>query len=144
MALRIQGQRYADGQSDIRSKLQEYSANNYPAQHFAEVVCLCGSRHFRLAIDDTEGVAMRHCSACGQEHLIGDSADYLEGAELEECECPCGHGVFELTVGVALYPESEDVRWLYLGCRCVACGLAGCYGDWKNEFEGYQKLLARA
>jgi hypothetical protein len=33
------------------------------------------------------------------------------------------------------------VRWFYLGCRCVACGVLGCYGDWKNEFNGYQQLL---
>lgn len=35
---------------------------------------------------------------------------------------------------------SDDVRWLYLGCR--SCGLVGCYADWKNEFNGYEKLLA--
>lgn len=139
MALHIRGRhRYADGQADIRGELRRYSAKSHPARHFAEAVCLCGSRHFRLAVDDTEGAAVRHCADCGREHAIG------EGAELEECECPCGHGIFELTVGVALYPQSEDARWLYLGCRCVACGLVGCYGDWKNEFDGYQDLLARA
>lgn len=31
----------------------------------------------------------------------------------------------------------DDVRWLYLGCRCVTCGLTACYGDWKNEYPGY-------
>lgn len=145
MALHIRGgHHYADGQFDIRSELQRYSADNYPAQHFADAVCVCGSRHFRLSVDDTEGVAVRHCAVCGHEHPIGDSADYLEDAELEECKCPCGHGIFELTVGVALYSESEAVRWLYLGCRCVVCGLVGCYGDWKNECEEYREFLAKA
>ena len=41
------------------------------------------------------------------------------------------------------YDQSEDVRWLYVGCRCPACGLTGCYGDWKNEFIDYRNLLAR-
>ena len=50
---------------------------------------------------------------------------------------------FEITVGVALYADSEDVRWLYIGCRCPECNLSGCYGDWKNEFIGFRDLLAR-
>jgi hypothetical protein len=76
-------------------------------------------------------------------HPIGDSAEYLDDAQLEECECPCGHGSFEITAGVSLYKSSEDVRWFYLGCRCPVCGLIACYGDWKNEFEDYRKLLSR-
>ena len=47
----------------------------------------------------------------------------------------------EVTAGVLLYDDSEDVRWRYLGCRCPSCGLTACYGDWKNEFEGYRELL---
>jgi len=35
------------------------------------------------------------------------------------------------------------VKWLYLGCRCVACGLVACYGDWKNEFEDFREFLKR-
>ncbi len=37
---------------------------------------------------------------------------------------------------------SADVRWLYLDCRCVKCSLVGCYADWKNEYNGYEQLLA--
>jgi len=145
MAFHIRGKHhYADEQADIRVELQDYSAKSYPVQHFAEAVCVCGGCRFRLTVDDTEGAAVRECVSCGHKHPVGDSAEYLEDAELEECECPCGQAAFELTVGVALYPKSEDVRWIYLGCRCVGCGLVGCYGDWKNEYEGYQDLLARA
>ena len=64
-------------------------------------------------------------------------------AEVEECECLCGEAGFEVTAGVALYDDSEDVRWFYVGCRCPACGLVGCYGDWSCEFPGYAELLAR-
>lgn len=35
------------------------------------------------------------------------------------------------------------MKWLDLGCRCTACGLTAVYGDWKNEYEDYQALLAR-
>lgn len=62
---------------------------------------------------------------------------------MKECACPCGGKAFEVTAGVSLYDDGEDVRWLYLGFHCVACGLTAVYGDWKNEFNGYRELLAR-
>ena len=81
------------------------------------------------------------CLKCRNEHPIGDSSDYLDEAELEECECPCGNELFEITVGISLYSDSEDVKWIYIGCRCPQCELTACYGDWKNEYEDYRKLL---
>ncbi len=73
---------------------------------------------------------------------MGDSADYLAGATLEDCACPCGSEVFEITAGVALYKGSEDVRWVFFGCRCVACRLAAVYGDWKSEPGDARAFLA--
>jgi hypothetical protein len=136
--------RYGDDQIDIRDELLRYGkGNGYPVQHFADAACPCGGRSFRLSLDDTEGAAMRTCAACQTRHPIADSAEYLADAELEECACPCGGDAFEITVGVSLYEGSEDVRWLYVGCRCPRCGLTAVYGDWKNEFDGYRELLAR-
>ncbi len=145
MAFKKRGKyRYGDSQADIRKEVLRYSeANGYVAQHFADAACPCGGKVFRLALDDTEGAAVRRCCGCGSKHPIGDSDEYLEDAELEECACPCNGDAFEITAGVSLYEGSEDVRWLYLGCRCPQCGLTAVYGDWKNEFTGYQKLLAR-
>ena len=136
--------RYGDRQSDIRTELLRYSElNGYPTHHFADAKCKCDGQLFRLALDDTQGAAVRTCVGCKAEHPIGDSEEYLEEAELEECACPCGGEEFEITAGVSLYEDSQDVRWLYLGCRCPKCGLTAAYGDWKNEFNGYQALLAR-
>jgi hypothetical protein len=82
--------------------------------------------------------------ACDAEsHPIGDSAEFMDEDEEEECACPCGEEAFEITVGVSLYADSEDVQWLYVGCRCPACNLTAVYGDWKNEFNGFRELLAR-
>jgi hypothetical protein len=143
MARRQQGEfNYGGSQSDIRAELQDYSkANGYSAHHFADATCNCSGRVFRLFIDDNEEAAVRECIACKEKHPIGDSGNYLANATLEECECPCGARVFEITAAVALYANSEDVRWFYLGCRCITCGLTACYGDWKNEFIDYKKLL---
>ena len=143
MSLRQQGKcRYGDAQADIRAELLRYSdLNGYPTTHFADAVCQCDGRHFRLFMDDSEGAAVRECASCRARHSIGDSDKYLADASLKECECLCNAGTFEITAGVALYQGSEDVRWFYVGCRCPNCGLTACYGDWKNEFAGYQRLL---
>jgi len=145
MALQKRGKyRYGASQTDIRAELLRYSESNaYVAEHFADAVCKCGEKLFRLALDENEGVAVRTCVACKAEHPIGDSDEFLDEAEPQECGCPCGQEEFEITVGVALYGGSEDVRWLYIGCRCPKCGLTAVYGDWKNEFSGYQDFLAR-
>ena len=145
MALRKRGDYwYGDSQEDIRPELIRYSQENgYPIDHFADCVCVCGNRHFTVEIDDAEGAAIRHCRSCEKKHPIGDSEEFLADAELEECSCLCKNDIFEITVGVSLYDHSEDVHWLYLGCRCIECGLLGSYGDWKNEFNGYQLLLKK-
>lgn len=135
---------YGDNQADIREYLLDYSeTKGYAAEQFADAVCRCDGRVFRLALDDIQGAAVRSCVSCGTDTAIGDSADYLESANLEDCACPCGSEVYEVTIGVSLYRDSDDVRWLYVGARCAQCGLTACYGDWKNEFIGYEELLAR-
>jgi hypothetical protein len=144
MALRKRGKySYGDGQTDIRAEVLRYSQNAYHAHHFADCICACGGERFRLSLDDDEGAAVRTCVGCNSDHPIGDSDEYLKDADLEQCSCPCGSEEFEITIGVSLYVGSEDVRWLYIGCRCPACGLTAVYGDWKNEFNGYRDLLAR-
>ena len=133
---------YADSQADIRTEILRYSElNKYVVQKFADAVCQCGGRIFSVLLDESEGAAARACISCDYQHPIGDSEQYLDEAELEQCACACSAETFEVTVGVSLYPESDDVRWLYLGFRCPACGLTAVYGDWKNEFIDYRKLL---
>ena len=134
---------YADSQADLPDVLRDFSEQSYPATQFADAVCDCRSRTFRLAVDEREGAAVRTCTKCGDVHPIGDSSDYLEGAELESCECICDSTALEITVGVALYAESDDVCWLYIGGRCPECKLSGCYGDWKSEYAGFRDLLER-
>jgi hypothetical protein len=146
VALQKRGKwRYGDNQADIRAEIIRYSKKTgYLAHHFADAVCQCGGKLFFLYMDDTAGVASRQCIACDAEaHPIGNSADFMDESEEDECVCPCGQQTFEITIGVSLYDDSEDVRWLYVGCRCTACGLTAVYGDWKNEFNGYRELLAR-
>lgn len=135
---------YGETQNDIKESIINYSKKNgYKAEHFQDAVCLCGNKTFNLELDDDQGVAIRICNKCTNEHPIADSEEYLEEAELQPSICICEEEEFEITVGLALYENSEDVRWLYLGCRCIKCGLVGVYGDWKNEYNGYRELLSK-
>jgi hypothetical protein len=144
MALRDDGEFfYGDTPADIRTVLARCSSESYPVDYYADAVCGCGGTAFELALDETEGAAVRTCVECGGQWPLGDSEEYLEDAELGACLCRCGLDVFEITAGVALYEGTMGVRWLYIGCRCVACGLTAVYGDWKNEFEDYRVFLSR-
>lgn len=145
MALQKRGGHYfGNSQDDIRTEVVRFSnLNGYEATQFADALCNCGGRLFHLVMDEDEGAAVRTCIKCGGRHAIADSAEYLADAELEDYGCLCGEDHFEITAGISLYPASQDVRWLYIGCRCPSCGLTGVYGDWKNEYLDYRALLAK-
>ena len=134
---------YGQSQADIRMELARYAELvGYPAEHFADARCVCDGRLFSLELDEAAGVAVRSCTSCAVRHAMADGAEFLDDAELEACACPCGAEAFELTVGAALYADSSDVRWLYVGARCPTCDLTACYGDWKCEFPDVHALLA--
>jgi hypothetical protein len=135
---------YGEDYADIHGEITRYAGlNGYQADHFADAVCKCGDRQFGLTLDDNAGAAVRRCAACKADHPIGDSSEYMHEAQLAGCACPCGQETFEISVGVSLYEGSQDVRSLYLGCRCAHCGLIAVYGDWKNEYDDYRALLAK-
>jgi len=124
---------YGDSRADLRTFLTGYSEKNkYPIERMEDLRCPCGAEVLTLLLDDEEGAAVQTCPTCQHQVPVGDSAEFLDDAELGECECPCGGTRFELTVGSAFYEGSTDVRWFYVGCRCPSCGLVGCYGDWKT------------
>jgi hypothetical protein len=135
------GQSYASSAKDIQAEIADYSRREYLATDFASPRCTCGGRRFRLRVDDTVGAGVRICAKCNQTHPIGDSAEFLAEASLDECECPCGKDIFQITVGVARYRKSDAVRWVYIGCRCPSCRLVAVYADWKNEHDDYRELL---
>lgn len=145
MTLEKRGEHYfSDSQDDIRTEVAQFSIlKGYEATQFADALCQCGGKVFRLDTDEDEGAAVRTCIKCSGRHAIADSDEYLADAELQGHCCLCDEDHFEITVGVSLYPASQDVRWLYIGCRCPSCGLTGVYADWKNEYLDYRALLAK-
>jgi hypothetical protein len=131
--------------ADIRSEITRYSLlNGYSASFFAEASCTCGGSTFKLFSDDTEGAAKRVCVTCRLAQLMGDSADYIEGASVAQNICTCDGEWFSLVAGVAAYAGTKDARWYYIGARCTSCQLVGVYADWKCGVGTVEELLARS
>jgi hypothetical protein len=94
---------------------------------------------------DEDQAARRTCLACGKQEFIADSAEYWDDeAEADYYRaCPCGKEEFAGAVGYSLR-ENGDVRWIFLGLRCLACGSIGLYEDWKISYGPSAFLLDQA
>lgn len=103
----------------------------------------CQANEFRLEFDDEQGAAKRTCAKCGAEHLICDSDEYWDDASPRKWKCVgrCKSKAVNLCVGFAMLGGNEDVRWLYVAARCLACGTLGCYCDWKIDYGPSPQLL---
>lgn len=142
---RKSGHWFGTDDADIETEIVRYSKlNEYEATRFARAICTCGSASFKLGSDEEAGAARRACTACGESKLMGDSAEYVAAADLDNHTCICDYEDFGITSGVALYPNSNDVHWYYIGCRCRACNLIGVFADWKSESGDADAFLAEA
>lgn len=147
MALRESG-RYWYGESfdDLAEYIRLFDAagERNGVEKVAESVCaICGGGRFRVFLDDDGACVQRVCTSCGKEAFIADSAEHLDEADLGECECPCGGDEFAAAVGFSL-TEDGEVRWISVGLRCLADGLAGVYAEWSVDYEPSRHLLEQA
>jgi hypothetical protein len=128
--------------SDVREYLLAYAEDAYQVHEFRLAKCSCGSEIFNLAADDVSGVAKRTCVSCNSEHFICDSEEFWTDAEPEELACiECGSKQANIGVGFSLYDHGHDVRWLYVGVRCVECGVLGCFAGWKVAYSPSLDLI---
>jgi hypothetical protein len=129
---------------DLDELLDAYSAREHPVGRTVHSRCAnCGSAAFGLRVDDEQGYADRRCLSCGTVSLMLDSEDTADEAAPEDCACPCGGEAFELAAGYALRDDG-DVRWVYVGARCLADGTLGVYTDWKIDYGPTDQLFERA
>lgn len=122
-----------DKYSELHREVLRYSTKNgYPIDRFQPVQCQCGRDDLLLDSDDECGAAVVTCPSCHSETDIQDSRDYAEN--LVRNICTCEEETLLLGVGTAAYDDdSGDVRWVYVGGQCEACGLAGVYVDWHER-----------
>ncbi|MDB5337111.1 MAG: hypothetical protein JWN70_2730 [Planctomycetaceae bacterium] len=132
--------------SDLKEYLIAFTEDGYPATEFRFPQCPCGSNVFQLAIDPDEGAAKRTCAACSVEHFICDSDEYWEEASPKKWKCTgkCKSKTANVCIGFALRQDLTDLHWLYIGTRCVQCGVLGCYGDWKINESPSLHLMDKA
>lgn len=87
---------------------------------------------------------MLTCGSCAAAGFVADSQHFLDPEILHEdarCTCLCDGREFEVLVGAALYEDSRDVRWWYVGGRCVRCDVLGIYVDWKDDGSPWEASL---
>jgi hypothetical protein len=151
MALQRRGEYwYGDSPEDIRALLDRHVETGDPIKVIRDVVCECGGTVFSIHLDDEYQEAAWFCRECDSQHLFHTRrvADPYEGdpeADTECCNCPCttrGGSYFELAVGLSLYDGSDDVDWVFVACRCVACGLTGYLASWHRIEYPYPELFA--
>jgi len=125
---------YGDGVDDLISELESYSeSNKYPIGKTEKVMCKsCGNSLFRLFSDDDETAAVVQCLHCDERQFVRDSEEFLN-KNLDNFECICGNDEFQIAIGLSLYVDTNDVRWVYVGGYCLKCGLVGNYIDWNER-----------
>lgn len=125
----------SDLAEDLDPFLRDFTEDDDPVTEVVNAACgRCGATVFSVHLDDDEGAAQRTCTTCGAEFVMLDSADVIQEADLEEAACPCGCEAFNVAVGFAFHDDG-DVRWVYVGLRCVADGILGCYADWSIDYS---------
>lgn len=113
----------------IESSIKDYSKSNGSViTHFNSINCECGSDEFLLFSDDTEGGAYIVCSNCKKESDIENSKRYIESEDHNICNCDNEN--LNIGIGKSFYPESNDVKCVYVGASCNKCNLSGVYVDW--------------
>ncbi|MET7420424.1 hypothetical protein [Dactylosporangium sp. NPDC005555] len=116
----------------------------FPVDVVRECVCRsCDGRRFEVRVMDTAQAARRTCLECRRHELIADSVEYWDDDEEVQvrCACLCGEEEFAGAVGFSLREESDDVRWIVVGLRCLSCGRLGVYEAWKIDWGPSNYLL---
>ena len=124
---------HGDCPEDIIEYLDGYSENEISKTVI--VKCRqCGSDILTCEIDAFEGVIEVGCTACDTKRFLLDVDEWGDEDEPENLECPlCKMNQANIVVGF-VYRASGGVKWVYIGCRCIGCGLLGSCGDWKISY----------
>jgi hypothetical protein len=130
---------YGENVDDLTEYLIEYTDGD--VKKCVAVKCPhCASDRFSARFDGDEGAIEAKCVSCGEARLLLDSADYWDECDPEEAVCPtCSAKEYNLAVGF-VYRDNGDVKWVYVGCRCVECGVLGSFLDWKINYAPTEEL----
>ena len=122
--------------------MRRYSVDNvYEATRYAASACACGGKTFTLDTDEDAGVALRTCTACGNEHYMGDSASYADEAE------PARHPACATVKRSSCCRASPCMKTATTcagttSAAAARCDLVGVFADWKCEAGDADAFLA--
>lgn len=128
---------------DLASYIREATEKANPANVVLESTCGCRATEFQVEVDEDADCAMRTCLACGAGAHIGDSDEFWAQVEPVVLRCPCGGTAFEVGVGYSLDDEDE-VHWLTVGGRCLACGVMTTAAEWKIDYRPTVHLFEKS
>ena len=130
---------HGDEADDINDYLKAYSGAD--EIDVKPVYChLCGGFSFLHRIDSEEECIQVECSRCRKKKTILDCDKTWGFIKPRPIKCPeCRGKKFNLRVGF-VRRENGSVRWVYIGTRCVRCGLLGSPLDWKISYEPTDKM----
>lgn len=127
-----------DDKSDIIKYLEAYSEGKITDTK--EILCPeCGGTEFLILLDEDEGALQVECINCHTKRLLLDSKDYWQECDPEISECICNNQVLNLTIGF-VRRKNRNIKWIYLGVRCIKCGTLGSLADWKINYEPTDEL----
>jgi hypothetical protein len=132
---------------ELAGFLRRAEPGGCPVDEVVECVCRsCDGRRFQVSVMDTAQAARRTCLDCGRHELIADSIEYWDDDPDVQCPCACVCGKEDFTgaVGFALREDGEDIRWISVALRCLACGHLGVYEHWRVDWSPSNYLLDQA
>lgn len=137
------GMLVGDYPEDIAEYLKAHLIDAYDVHEVRLAKCKCGSMEFELEVDDEEGAVRRTCVGCRKAQGICDSGEYWDESNPPPWKCvKCGSNRANVGVGFSLYDDDPTgIRWLYVGARCLHCGILGCVTEWKVALSDARYLI---
>jgi hypothetical protein len=128
-----------DHATDIIEYLKIYSENTVKKTVIVECH-KCGSNELLVHLDADEGAIQITCSKCKNKRLLLDSEELWGNCRHKKAKCPiCKKDVFNLSIGF-VFRDNKDIKWVYLGNRCINCGVLGSFSDWKINYSPTTEL----
>ena len=100
----------------------------------------CGGNAFKLRVDQDEGAIQVICGSCGKKKILLDGEDVWKECRLRAIKCPsCKEALHNVRIGFQ-YRNNGEVKWVYVGNRCVSCGLLGSVVDWHVTYGPTEEM----
>lgn len=100
----------------------------------------CGKDVFKIRVDQNEGAVQVICHSCGMKKILLDGEEIWKECRPRARKCPiCKESLYNVRVGFH-YRDNGDVKWVYIGNRCISCGTLGSFADWSIDYGPTEEM----